>query len=212
MGSASVRPMSSGSIPPPGASDFHVKGLVYSGARDFYAHRLPGGLEALRAQLVNPDVIDFWEQTFVASSWYDLYPLMAINQAASRLVGVPYTQLVTENARSIAQRDIRGVYKLLLNVASPEIVVRRLLTASLLYLDFGQSQGEFVGPKVFRAVQLHIPGPFSTWMTATVRGFVPVAMEEAGAHDVQIESYIQGTHAHPSGAAVMELVHDIKWH
>ena len=188
-----------------------MKGLVYIGAREFYAKRLAGGLEALRAQLVNPDVIAFWDQPFVASSWYDLYPLMAINQAASRLAGLPYTDLVTENARCIAQRDIRGVYKLLLNVASPELVARRLLVVALDYLDFGQSKGEFVRPKVFRATQLRVPAPFSAWMKATVHGFVPVAMGTAGAQDVQIETQIQGSHVQTSGSRVVEIVHEISW-
>ena len=65
----------------------------------------------------------------------------------------PYPDLVTENARYIAERDINGVYMVLLKVAPPELVMQRLLTVALHYLDFGQSQGEFVAPRVFRAAQ-----------------------------------------------------------
>src|SRR5690242_11825085 len=129
------------------ASSFNVKGLVYRGTREFYDKRLQGGLDALRRELVDPELVRFWEQAFSPGAWYDLYPLMSINQAAARIAGVPYTTLVTENAAYIAERDINGVYRLLLKLATPELVASKLPRASLQYLDFGEAEGRLVGEK-----------------------------------------------------------------
>jgi hypothetical protein len=206
----------------PDRGAFNIKGLIYRGTQEFYGSRLPGGLAALKAQLVDPTLVRFFEQDFVPGGWYDLVPLMAINQAAARVAGIPHTDLVTQNSAYIAERDINGVYRLLLKLASPELVAAKLPRASLQYLDFGEAEGKFVGKKEFHAVQRRIPAAFAGWMAAGVRGFAPTALMIAGAKNVEITTRSNSQNASwrpppADGAApsaenrTVELVHEIKW-
>lgn len=190
---------------------FNVKGMVYRGTREFYDRRIPGGLAVLRREIADPDLLRFWEQPFTAAGWYDLYPLMAINQAASRVIGIPYTELVTENAAYIADRDIHGVYRLLFKLATPELVVAKLPRASLQYLDFGEGEGRLVGPRHFLASQLRVPAAFASWMTASVQGFAPTALMIAGARNVRIETRRVRREAQLSEARTVDLFYDIRW-
>ncbi|HEY3494344.1 MAG TPA: hypothetical protein VGK73_06650 [Polyangiaceae bacterium] len=190
---------------------FNVKGLVYRGTQEFYARRLTGGLESLRRQLVDEAIVRFWEQNFSPGGWYDLFPLMAINQAAARVAGLPYTELVKENAAYIAERDINGVYRLLLKLASPELVASKLPRASLQYLDFGEAEGHHVGEKRFHAVQRRVPAAFAPWMTASVQGFAPTALRIVGAKDILITTRSVSQDAPSAENRTVELTHEISW-
>ena len=190
---------------------FNVKGLVYRGTQEFYAKRLAGGLEVLKRQLVDEKLVQFWEQNFTPGAWYDLFPLMAINQAASRVAGVPYTELVKENAAYIAERDINGVYRLLLKLASPELVASKLPRASLQYLDFGEAEGKMVGDKRFHAVQRRVPAAFASWMTASVQGFAPTALAIVGAKDIAITTRSVSQDTAPAENRTVELTHEVTW-
>jgi hypothetical protein len=205
------------SIPPsratPGSSPapFCVKGLVYTGAQQFYEKRLQGGQAALGAELGDADVRMFWEQRFVPSTWYDVMPLMAINQAASRVAHENAFDLVRENARWVANRDIHGVYRFLLKLASPELVARKLPRASLQYLSFGVAEGEEVARRHFRLFHRGIPRPLVSWFTACVEGFAPMALEIAGASKTELSSRVIGGDGEVSGVPLVQIVHDLTW-
>jgi len=109
----------------PGQGPFHAKGLVYRGARSFYDLKVPGGAAALRDHLSPALATFFYEERFVPGSWYDILPIVPISEVAAGLWGVTHAQLVRENAAWVARRDIHGVYRFLLKLASPSIVAQR---------------------------------------------------------------------------------------
>lgn len=197
------------SLPP--LAPFCVKGLVYTGAQEFYEQRLPGGRAAVSGELANPEAREFWEQHFVPSTWYDVMPLMAVNQAASRVAHENMHDLVRENASWVANRDIHGVYRFLLKLASPELVAKKLPRASLQYLNFGRAEGELVGPRHFRVRHHGIPRTLSSWLTACVEGFAPTALYIAGATNVVLTSRVVGPDGEKAGFALVELLHDLNW-
>jgi hypothetical protein len=197
----------SGGLPAP----FSVKGLVYTGAQQFYEQRLAGGPPAISAQLGDPDVRRFWEQHFVPSTWYDVMPLMAINQAASRVAHENAFDLVRENARWVADRDINGVYRFLLKLASPELVARKLPRASLQYLSFGRAEGVEVASRHHRVLHRGIPRPLVSWFIACVDGFAPMALQIAGASKTELTSRVIGADGEHCGVPLVQIVHDLKW-
>lgn len=174
--------------PRPGASSFRCKGLVYQGAKRFYDQRVPGGAKQVGSLVTDEALRVFWDQSFVAGGWYDALPIVELSRIAAHAAGVPHTQLVKESARNVAERDVNGVYKVLLKLASPELVVKRLPRAALQYFDFGTTREEQLEGKSFTALQSGIPEIMGAWMSTCIAGFAPVALELAGAKNVRVRS------------------------
>ncbi|MEJ7732565.1 MAG: hypothetical protein WKG00_25590 [Polyangiaceae bacterium] len=167
---------------------FRVKGLVYLGTRGFYADTVPGGLDAVLTAAGDPALVKFMGQVFVPGGWYDQRPLLRLGQAAARLLGIPYTSLVRTLAAKAAHRDIHGVYRVLLKLASPELVASRLPRAAIQYFDWGSAQGRMVEPGLYQASIVGVPEEVLVWLGATLEGFVPVALGRAGARDVKVQA------------------------
>src|SRR6476659_1818654 len=110
---------------PAGQSPFRSRGLLYQGARDFYELAVPGGSRAVEAALP-VDVAAFFRQMFTPSLMFDALPIVTVSAVAAKLAGKPHLEMVRDNARWLAERDIRGIHKLLLGVLSPATVAVRL--------------------------------------------------------------------------------------
>lgn len=186
---------------------FQTKGLVYRGALDFYATRVPGGANAVRGALHEPSVVTFFDQAFVPGAWYDVRPIVAISRAAAQACVINHAQLVRENAAWLARRDIHGVYKFLLRLASPEAVALRLARASMQYFDFGKAESQMEGPKRCVAVQSGLPDALASWFAWAAEGFAPVALAAAGAKHVVAETKVH--YAPPPTHASVRLV--LRW-
>jgi hypothetical protein len=166
---------------------FHAKGLVFLGAREFYAERVEGGCDAVAASL-DPETKAFFEQRFLSGAWYDVMPILPISIGAARVAKVPHPRMVRENAQWMAKRDLRGIYRLVVAVASVELVVGRLPDLSLRYFDFGRADGKMVGARRFESNRYGIPAALADWFVFASAGFVPVALETAGAKGVHVRA------------------------
>ena len=186
-----------------------MKGLVYRGAQEFLETRVPGGRGLLLEALREASLRAFVSQPFVTGGWYDVLPIVPMSRAAAQVAGTPHLQYVRENAAWLARRDIHGVYRALLKLASVELVVSRLPRASIQYFDFGTAAGKLHGPADYHATQHGVPEPIATWLIACVEGFVPVALKTAGARTVEVErrSIVRvGT-----GTATVDITYSIRW-
>jgi hypothetical protein len=168
-----------------GESPFHTKGHVYLGAAAFYDQRVDGGFAAVRDQL-EPTVKPFFARTLLASGLYDVLPILPLSRTAARLCGMDHPAFVRENGRWIAERDIRGIYSLLLMVTSPETVALRLPKASMRYFDFGQAESRMIDKRECEATQTGVPAILASWFTAAVEGFAALALEKAGGRNPRI--------------------------
>ncbi|HEX4337330.1 MAG TPA: hypothetical protein VH062_15545 [Polyangiaceae bacterium] len=165
---------------------FHSRGVVYLGARKYFDRCVPGGSEAVGAAL-DRDLAAFWGQIFLAGSMYEALPIVEVSRVASELAGLSHRELVRRTAEWLAERDIRGVYKVLFGVLSPESVAVRLARVALRYFDFGEASATMVGERVCRAEQRSLPQPMSAWFSDCVTGFVPKALTLAGARDPEVK-------------------------
>jgi hypothetical protein len=193
-----------------GHSPFRSRGLLYQGARDYIEQVVPGGNRAVEAALP-ADIATFFRQMFTPTLMFDALPIMPISATAAKLTNKPHLDFVRDNARWLAERDIRGIHKLLLGVLSPGMVAVRLPRAAIRYFDFGQSEAQMIGPTRCEAKQKALPAFLGDWFAACVDGFVTVALTKAGARQPRVTSTsaFDGTATDARGQ--MTLTFDFSW-
>ncbi len=170
----------------PGESPFRAKGTVYRNLFDSADARVPGGHRGVLQRLDDPQLVAFFDQTFLAASTYDVLPIVPFGMTAARLSGMTYPEFVRGGAAFSAKRDMSGVYRVFLKLASPAAVVKRLPRILLQYFDFGSIEGRFVGEHAYEAVTRGMPQTLSVWSASVAHGFLPVVLEAAGARDVDV--------------------------
>jgi hypothetical protein len=131
--------------------------------------------------------------------------------AAARLRKIPIATHVRENAVWVAHRDLRGVYKMILGVASIEAVVMRLGGLSMRYFDFGGADTRKVGPKEVESDRVGIPSPLGGWFTWCAEGFIPVALKLAGARTVDVHASSPRPDGEEHGVPTVRLTFRIAW-
>lgn len=172
-------------------STLRARGLVYSGARDFYDKHVPGGALAV-AQALDSETAVFFEQIFLGTAMYDVMPVLTISETAARLSDVPHMELVKRNAAWQANHDLHGVYKLFVRALPPETVATRLPKLALKYFEFGEADAHMQGERCCIGEMWNIPAVLSPWMQACFLGFVPVALTVAGAKSVRLRTFEEG--------------------
>lgn len=191
-------------------SGFHARGLVYIGSRDYMAEHVPGGVDAVAGAL-SPQLRAFLSQLFMANAMYDALPLLTISEAAATLTGVSHSEYVREAAAWRAQRDIRGVYKLLLNVLSAETVALRLPRVAVRLFDFGAVSSKMSSATLCHAEQRGIPRPMAPWFSACVHGFVPTTLGIAGAKNVRIRAVSTTSDGQRGSVETVTLSYEFSW-
>jgi len=204
------RPHASRTGPVGVTAPFSAKGLVFLGARAFYAEHVPGGCDAVLAHLGADDAA-FFDQTFLSGGWYDVLPILPISAAAARASGKPQVRLVRENAEWLAQRDLRGIYRFIVALASVETVVQKLPDLSLRYFNFGRAEGDIMTQGLFESRRWGIPAPLADWFVAATSGFVPVALGIAGAKNVRVRSSPHAPDGQAHGMALVQTRFEITW-
>lgn len=168
----------------PGEGPFHAKGTLYKGLVASTDARCPGGYAAVLARIADERLKNFLTQNFLAASWYDVMPLLAFSKMAAQVANVPHVKYAHDGARFTANRDINGVHRFFLKLASPKLVADRLPRLMLQYFDFGRVESAALGPRSYEVLASEIPEPIAHWLMLMIEGFVPVALQLAGAKSV----------------------------
>jgi hypothetical protein len=169
----------------PGTSPFHVKGLTYRNAIDFFDSDLAGGSAAVIAELRDVRLREFLSQRFLAGTWYDVLPIVSILQTAAQVGRRTPLELMRKMARESAQKDINGVYRLLLKLASPETVVERLPGAAKQVFSFVTVAVQNFGERAYRVTSDGVPTLVAGIYMASTEAYVARALELAGAREVR---------------------------
>ena len=196
---------------PCGESPFRMKGLVYGAAKECYDETIRGGVDAVLALIDSAPLRVFFSQTFLPGAWYDALPIVRISAVAARAAGKTHAALVRGNAAWVAARDVRGVYKFLLQLASAEMVAQRLARVSMQYFDFGGADGKMIRDKVLESHRFGIPAPMAQWFIHAAEGFTPVALELTGARDVRVRSSTPKPEGEVSGMTTMRIRFEVSW-
>ena len=191
-------------------SGFRARGVVYLGARDYIEKYVPGGCTAVRSAL-RSETAAFWDQLFLAGALFDALPIVEISRAAAEISGQSHEDFIRANAQWLAQRDIRGVYRAILHVLSPELVAVRLPRVSLRYFDFGEASAKMSSDGVCSAEQRGLPQSMASWFTACVEGFVPKALALSGARNPRVRPVKAIREGEANGVVTVTLGYEFTW-
>jgi hypothetical protein len=198
----------------PGTSPFKTKGLTLRAATEYYDQVIPGGTAAVkRAVLAAGDegLATFMDTPFMASGWYDALPARTMSLHAARLLGVPHPQFMRDNGAWMADRDLRGVYRIILGLASVEMVALRLPRLSQMYLNFGSAEAIRVRERQVEAHVYGMPSCLTSWFVYATHGFANVALRMAGAREVRVRHGRPTPEGFAAGMPVVQLHFRIGW-
>src|SRR3954447_20372280 len=98
----------------PGEGPFRIKGVAYRGHLEYVAEHVPGGIAEMLAGFRDPALVQFFEQKFLPSSLYDIIPLVVAGYVCARQSRRTFYDFVRVRSRYQAQKDISGIYRLLI--------------------------------------------------------------------------------------------------
>jgi hypothetical protein len=169
-----------------GEGPFCARGTVFSGNVEYAQRRVPGGMPAVYAEIGIPAVEAYFRDTiFLATSFYDIEPLMHLLRAMARIEGLPLDKRIRENSHVAGGHAVSGMYRAQLRSTSTEEMAERLPRIFGRYFDRCQAETQSVTKGAtemrFRGLPASALG-FYVWSS---EGFVAGALESAGARDVR---------------------------
>ncbi len=197
---------------PIGESPFHVKGGVYLGTQKYFASQVKGGLDALWAQIEDPQLLAFIQQKFLPSSWYDVLPVYELIRAEARAVGgLTIARYLVERAKFQVEQDIGGVYRFLLKIVSAESVAMRLPRMLTQVLDFGAHEAERVGPDRVDAHVTGYPAMLWDWYSTAFQVYSERALTLAGARDAAVRVRPAEPDGERDGVELIKFSLECRW-
>lgn len=197
---------------PPGDNPYRIKGTAYRGHMAYVAEHIAGGVDAMLGAIVAPALVAFFRQTFLAASYYDLCPLIAAGHVCARLSGTDFESFMRVRTRYQAERDVNGIYKMLLKVTSPEALAVRLPRLVGQYLDFGKAEAHLIAPGHVVAAQSGTPRSMARWFQLVHEGYIDTLLPMAGARGVRYRAHPRlQTDETRDGVELMTMRSDVTW-
>jgi hypothetical protein len=168
-------------------------------------------MAAMLALLPSDAVRNYFQQPFLAASWYDVLPLVAAGVACARLTGMTQAAFVRHRAQVQAKDDIRGVYKLLLRIASPQMVAMRLVRIIAQYYDYGGTEAEVVRPGLVQAVRTGVPAALAPSFVCVAEPYAEAALTTAGGREVRVKAHAPQPDGSAHGVATVKIRIDLAW-
>jgi hypothetical protein len=193
----------------PGMSPFHIKGIAYRGHIEYVEKHIPGGAAAVNRVFRNSALRFFFEQPFLAASWYDVLPIVPLWYACADVLGRPRLEFLRTRTRHQAEQDIHGVYRMILKLASPQSVAERIQRVVGKYFDFGTTDAKLIEPGLVRYVQKGVPAFLAPWFGIVGETFVQVALEIAGTNKCQVRRAPPATTGTAHGVPLVSLSVDV---
>lgn len=169
----------------PGTSPFHCKGIMVIDTLLYFDEQVPGGRAAVLARFSDPKLRLYFAQPFVAGGWYDAFCVMALYRSGSLLLGRPYLDVVRGVTRASFPRQVRGIYKFLLKLQSPEMMMRSMHRASSQFYDFTRVEVREIRPRTFQSATGGLPVSIAPTYMAASESAVLQLLEFAGARGVR---------------------------
>ena len=170
----------------PGEAPYRVKGNAYLGHYAYLESHYPGGEAAHHAALEQlhpvrgPKLRDFFEQKFLASAWYDVFPLATAGIAFSAAVKLPYIDYIRKRSDAQAELDVTGVHRLLLRFVSPKKVTTRAPAIVGQYFDFASVESQMHGPEHFTCYVRGVPLALGPWYATVLESYLHTVLRYCG--------------------------------
>lgn len=195
-----------------GEGPFHVRGSVYAGHVEIVPNHIPGGWSTVSGLLGNPDVEHFLRDTiFLASSSYDIEPLMHLMRVLAGLMKMPLDKFIRDGARGAAERDVVGKYRAQLRSASTDEMAARLPRIFTRYFEPCRAESVSVQPTSTEVRYEGLPASALGFYLWSSEGFILGALESAGAKDVRFSGPAQVVERDFNGIPVQSLTIRVSW-
>ncbi|HMY17692.1 MAG TPA: hypothetical protein PKA58_15320 [Polyangium sp.] len=155
----------------PGEGPFQVKGVAHRGLLHYCQQRIDGGIRAFAAALPNHALRDFFEQPFLAGSFYDMLPLAAGSAVAAELTRTPLETFGQQQGRAQAVHDVKHAYRALLQGRTADDFHLRLRPLASRYYNFGEWDVLRHEPYRLRVTGRGIPSWLMAWFTPMLSGY-----------------------------------------
>lgn len=171
---------------PIGESPFRAKGVLFRGTQEFFTEHVRGGFDALQRQLGEGPLAAFIAQKFLPASYYDALTIPALIRAEADACGLSLPLYMQKRTRWQAERDMNGVYRLLLKVTSADTIAVRLPRVLSQMFNFPQPVTEVEGTAA--TTQLTgVPEVLVDYFHMAVGTYAPALLELAGAKRARTE-------------------------
>lgn len=170
----------------PGQGPFRIKGNAYRGHLSYVDSYVPGGREAHAESLRSLSrergeaMARYFEQNFLASAWYDVYPLALAGAACGHLTGEDFLSFVYNRSCAQARADIGGVHRFLLRFVSAKSIALRTPGLMARYVEFVTVESTAVDAYTMRSSFAGSPVALAPWLAAVMEGYITTVVEIAG--------------------------------
>lgn len=196
---------------PVGTSGFRVKGHGLRARLAVYDRIVPGGGAAVLAAIEDPSVRAYLSGPILAASWYDLFAHAALDLAAADLRKMPVWESISSASALQAEADAQGIYKLLLKVVSPHMLVRKLGAISSQYFDHGTVEVEKIDANAARMTRTGICNQLYWWWDGILEGYVRALFGLAGAKNLVVHCGVLQTEKPDDPLGLGSFPVDVKW-
>ena len=195
----------------PGEGPFRARGVLVGGIVKYCKHRTPGGLEAVLARL-DPAIRPFFDGAiFLASSVYDLSPLVAFVNAAAELHGETPAEFLRARATMSAKEAVERLYQRQLRSRSAKEMAARLPKIFERFFDPCRAEGIEAEATRMQVRFVGVPEPMAGFYAWSCEGFVPEALRLAGAQNVRHQWSTPTEHGEASGVPLVDLQFRLEW-
>lgn len=197
---------------PIGQSPFRVKGVLYRGTLGFFEQTVRGGTQALFDEIRSPELLAFLQQRFLPSSWYDVLPAIPLIEAEARAMRLGVKPYLLHRTRWQAQQDLGGVYRFVLRLASPEMVLNRLPRIGTQMFDFPAPQPtQWVQRNQAVVLIGNIPASLAGWLGTSFGIYIETALGLAGANGTQVEPRTPLAEPPRHEMPMVTIGYDVRW-
>lgn len=196
---------------PPGTSAFRVKGHGLRARMDVYDRIVPGGRQAVLAAIEDRAVREYLSGPILAASWYDLFAHAALDIAAADVLGMPAWQSVARASGLQAENDAAGIYRVLLKLVSPQMLVSKLGKISSQYFDHGGIDVQKVDSRHARMTRTGIANQLYWWWGGILEGYVHALFRLSGAKNPTSHAGVLESDAPDDPLGIGRFVVDVRW-
>lgn len=193
------------------SAGFHFKGNGCEGLVDFVNEQVPGGLSAVIAKLPDDASRAFLQQPFISSGWYDIMPLVPITAVCATLKRQTHGLFLRDWANYQATRDGNGIYRILLKLVTPDMLVNALPRTVRRYFDFVTTEAKREGPRKYTLSITGIPANFAEIYSLVTEVFVTRALAAAGAENPRVTTSAPMPAGEAHGSPIVRFERQIVW-
>jgi serine/threonine protein kinase len=195
----------------PGSSTFHIKGVAYKSVVRFAETKLRGGLHALDAEMGDPRISAFIRQPFLASSRYDILPMLPVTVAVVRILGKSLELFAIEQGVAQARNDARYVFRRAFEDMTDETLPASLARFATQYYEAGEVTAELVAPGHVVLHHRRLPAYVVPWVAAIDGAYMEELLRLKGAPSVKAIPRPPIEAGTRKGVAVADVDTDLRW-